>query len=56
MRKGPDVSKNYGSLYGCMHECFISERYHQGQFSEREDTCLWLMQTNFMINRKSLAS
>ena len=39
MKQTPDVSKIMAHFIR-VHECFISERYRQGQFSEREDTCL----------------
>ena len=51
MRQRPEVSKIMAHFM--VHKCFISERYHQGQSAEREDTCLWLMPTSFMSNRKS---
>ena len=50
MRQRPDVSKII--TYGYMNVSFLKDTV-QGQFSEREDICLWLMPANFMSNRKS---
>ena len=41
------MSVKYNSLYGYMNVLFMKDTV-QGQFSEREEICLWLMPANLI--------